>query len=284
MCSKSYEIKMKKIEEKKKKIYYKYNQEFMKGQDSLYLPSISNSQYHSGPGLSKSDLSLVGKSINHYLNGFEIKKQTKEMLLGTMVHTLVLEPEQFFLYVPDTMNPTPEDRIPVPEEFLQKAYEIAANVYSNPEAARLLSRESDAVAECSFYSSFGGMILRARPDLFRESENIIVDLKTCYSAAPEDFGRAAGNFDYYIQHPYYVDVVGAYTETAPDFVFVAVETSPPFNCSVYRLESKYVDMGRRKYLNLLKKLREGLDNPESYMGYSAHIEPLALPGWMMRRK
>lgn len=57
---------------------------------------IENSEYHSGPGDSKSGLDLVHKSpalLRAVKTGLRERKSTKSQMTGTSIHAMVLEPE-----------------------------------------------------------------------------------------------------------------------------------------------------------------------------------------------
>lgn len=55
-----------------------------------------NAEYHQHPAVSKSDLDLIQRSPAYYKYCKEHEKsQTPAMLLGSVVHKLVLEPEEF---------------------------------------------------------------------------------------------------------------------------------------------------------------------------------------------
>lgn len=59
---------------------------------------ISNDDYHSGPGISKSGLDLIARSPMHYwhaVNSANDNQPTAAQAIGTAAHCLILEPEQF---------------------------------------------------------------------------------------------------------------------------------------------------------------------------------------------
>lgn len=61
---------------------------------------ISNHDYHTGPGISKSGLDLVHQSPAHLAearSNTEPKEATRAQMIGTAFHSLLLEPEQFAL-------------------------------------------------------------------------------------------------------------------------------------------------------------------------------------------
>lgn len=58
---------------------------------------ISNADYHGGPGVSKSGLDVIARSPAHYQHAktAERKAPTPDMQIGTLTHSLVLEPHLF---------------------------------------------------------------------------------------------------------------------------------------------------------------------------------------------
>lgn len=59
---------------------------------------ISNSEYHGGPGISKSGLDIINRSPAHFYHAqnSERKPSTPDQQIGTLTHSLVLEPETFW--------------------------------------------------------------------------------------------------------------------------------------------------------------------------------------------
>ena len=57
---------------------------------------MTNTEYHAHKAVSKSDLDLIHRSPLHYRSAKEMpREQTETLLLGSVVHKLVLEPEDF---------------------------------------------------------------------------------------------------------------------------------------------------------------------------------------------
>ncbi|EUA18446.1 gp60 domain protein [Mycobacterium xenopi 3993] len=81
----------------------------------------------------------------------------------------------------------------------------------------------------------------------------LVDLKTCQSADPREFGRTAHNFGYHLQMAWYVTVARLLElDPNPVFVFVLVEKTPPHLVSVVELDSDAYQLGYRR-------MREAID-------------------------
>lgn len=104
----------------------------------------------------------------------------------------------------------------------------------------------------------------------------MVDLKTTSNASPRAFARSVANFRYQVQHSFYQDVLTAAGFEVNAFVFVAVESSPPYQVAVYILETDAVDLGRRLYQRDLATYRNCLSQ-DYWPGYSDEVMTLTLP-------
>jgi PDDEXK-like uncharacterized protein DUF3799 len=86
---------------------------------------------------------------------------------------------------------------------------------------------------------------------FATGAGVIVDLKTCRSAAPEKFQRDSWGFKYHTQAAFYVDGYKAATGRELSCVVVAVEAKPPYVVQVRPLDQELIDAGREEYRRLL---------------------------------
>jgi hypothetical protein len=112
-------------------------------------------------------------------------------------------------------------------------------------------------------------------------ESVIVDLKTCQSADPDDFSRSIAKFSYHIQAAFYLDAVAYATgETGVQrkFVFVAVEKTPPFDVAFYELDPWAIERGRAAYKICLRKAKES-EQSGVWAGYDDAIKKIDLPPW-----
>lgn len=68
------------------------------GQNGFAVKGISNEDYHSGPGLSSSDIkALINGTIEQWLHDKSNPKEpTQALKIGNAIHTMVLEPEEFW--------------------------------------------------------------------------------------------------------------------------------------------------------------------------------------------
>lgn len=278
------------------------------------LVECSNEEYHSGAGVSKSALDLVARSPRHYWERYinpdrEPNTPTPAMIIGSAVHSAVLEPDLFpneYITLPDDAPNRPTSRQvnakkPSPDTLIaidwwrdfeaansgrtilgaddyQLCLAIRDAVHAHPVAGPLFA---EGVAEQSYYVTEPetGELIKCRPDWIT-GNGMMVDLKTTEDASPDGFAKSVANFRYFVQAPWYLDILERlYGEAPPYFLFVAVEKKRPHAIGVYFVDNVQLDLGRRRYMKDLRSIshcKAAGDFPD----YSSQIEPLRLPKWL----
>lgn len=260
-------------------------------------PDISNKNYHSGPGISSSDLKELLRSPAHYraykANPIE---PTAEMIRGTLLHTLILEPHMFeHNYAVGSFNirrgkdyekvvsENPGKIILSAEELTEATviYEaFKEEVHKNPELQMLL----DGDKECSYYwkDKNTGTLCKARPDIVNVPRGTIVDLKTTKDASFDAFQRQVVDLKYFLSASYYLrgvnEVANADVTPISRFVFVALETKPPYAVALYYLDAKAIEMGDRFVDKALQSYCDAVWN-EDWRGYPKAPIEMALPNY-----
>ena len=256
----------------------------------------SNAEYHSGEGVSKSDLDNINKcpAIYRYYKE-NPSEETAALLFGTAVHKLILEPDKFYeeyAIEPICDKRTKEGKA-VYSQWLdenkgkavisQQDYEIAAAmrtaVESNPRAAMLLN---GGTTETSYYwiDAETEEICKCRPDKF--NHGYIIDLKTTADASPDGFSKSAYAYRYHVQAAWYIDGIRTVTNEEPKgFVFIAVEKKPPYAVGIYICDEMMIDLGRKDARRNLLELHECKirDTWYGYGGESEKIMPISLSAW-----
>ncbi|OHU29583.1 recE [Mycobacteroides chelonae] len=140
-------------------------------------------------------------------------------------------------------------QIPMHIAEVAKARAMAAKVREHPLAAALLA---DGTPELSGYwhDTETGVRLRFRPDWLPNPGRgrlIVVDYKTATSAHPGHFAKAAADYGYHQQIPWYLDGLAA-CDISNDaaFVFIVQSKSPPYPVSVIELKPDDIELGRRR--------------------------------------
>lgn len=262
------------------------------------LIEMTNEEYHSGDGISKSHLDVVAKSPLHYWSKYldpnrEPEAPTPAMILGSATHCAILEPDLFpaqYAAMPEGLD----RRTKVGKEAYEQLMESGKTILSTDDyAACLAMRDAvhthpiartllqDGKAEQSFFCTEPetGELVKCRPDWITEN-GVVVDIKTTDDASPDGFAKSAANFRYYVQAPWYLDILERlYGEAPPYFLFVAVEKKRPHAVAVYFVENDQIAIGRERYLKDLNRIAE-CKTSGNWPGYSDQIEPLKLPRWL----
>lgn len=256
---------------------------------------LSNEAYHSGPGISKSNLDAIHRSPAHFLASFDIHEEpTKALSMGTAVHTAVLEPERFKVdfVIPPSFNRRTKDgktaaeewerencgKTPISVEDMAIVTAMRESVMNNPIAAKLVEMTQH---ETSVFAKFDDVLCKCRPDGWQKDKGILIDLKTTEDASPEGFAKACARYRYYVQDTFYRTVVSSLLNTDADklsFVFVAVEKKPPFAVALYSLDDLAKLQGWVEIREDLRNFREAVESHQ-WRGYSPKIETLSLPRW-----
>lgn len=264
------------------------------------LVQQTNDEYHSGPGISKSHLDAIASaSPRHYWHKYlnperERAEPTAAMVMGSAVHSAILEPDLF----PSEVIESPEfdrrtkvgkaeyeafkaanaSKIILPPEDYATCLAIRDAVHTHPVAAGLLQ---GGKAEQSFYAidSETGELIKCRTDYLHDSGAMIVDVKTTEDASPDGFGKSSANFRYPVQTAWYNRVLdAAYGEHPANWVFLAVEKKPPYAIGIYFMEADLTERGaiaaQRDFMRIVEHKRKG-----EWPDYGIEPLPLTLPGW-----
>lgn len=264
------------------------------------LVQETNEQYHAGPGISKSHLDAIkGLSPRHYWHRYlnpnrEPEDPTPALLLGSAVHSAILEPDDFKSQViesPGFDRRSNSGKAAYAEFYAKHAGKIVLEpkefaaciairdaVHSHPVASGLLR---GGRPEQSFYAvdKETGELIKCRTDYIHDSGAMIVDVKTTDDASPDGFGKSSANFRYPVQTAWYHHVLDeAYGEHPEQWVFLAVEKNPPYAIGIYFTEHDVVTQGaiaaRRDFLRIVEHRRSGV-----WPDYGMDPQPLKLPAW-----
>ena len=252
--------------------------------------TISNEQYHADPAVSASHLHAIARSPYHYwaryINPLRMPVEpTAAMRLGTLVHCVVLEPDEaskrFGVCGPRNTKAGKEQAADMaargieavtPSDMLT-ANCMADSVRSHPAASALLAHGK---AEQSFWwdDAATGLRCKCRPDWY--SGTTVVDLKTTTDASPAGFAKSVATFRYHTQASHYLSGLHG----AERFVFITVEKTAPYVVAVYELDAAALAAGnelRQRDLRMIADCRATNEWP----GYGDGCQTLSLPSWAL---
>lgn len=235
-------------------------------------PVISKLMSHEGH-LSFSSLKAFKESPATFIEYKLAKREPSDaMLFGSMLHCLVLEPQDFdkrYLCLEDadicaqiggakpratkaykewyqTSVGEAGDREIVETNDYLSAKIIASNVLHNRASAKVLNKgwEHEKPIEWEFKNfMFKGFI-------DGKGDKAIFDLKTCPDAAPLKFQREIISNSYYLQAAMYLQGV---SENLPYYI-IAVDRKG--GVSVHKLEERLIEHGMNEYNKLLDRFNE----------------------------
>ena len=204
------------------------------------------------------------------------KEQTDSMKLGTLVHCLVLQPEDFKKkYVTDTdicneiggAKPRATKAYKewagaqtseiIKQDVLDLATMMADSVKNNPAASWVLSKAESFEVKMEFEHE--GLKFKSFLDGYGQ---VILDLKICRDAAPDKFRRVIINDGYYLQAGVYEASLQG--EILPYYI-IAVDQSG--GVSVHELEDDLIDFGMQEFSRLSREFKDCLNTNSFHSSY-----------------
>ena len=217
--------------------------------DGVYL-DITNQEYHSGPGISKSQLDdiAISPAVYQWRKNAPIDEEKLTALdMGTALHCLLLEPDEFekrFIVAPEFNRRTNAGKEEEKNFLLEcantgktvmtfeegrKLRLMRESVFAHPDARWLL--EQDGYSESSIYwtDDETSEQCRVRPDRHIKNMPVIFDVKK--TADINRFSTHAEEFRYYVQDAMYSEAYEKTLNERPDFLFLIV--SDTIDCGRY---------------------------------------------------
>jgi len=262
-----------------------------------YHTDLTNEQYHSGPGVSKSQLDLIHRSpslLQWSKAAPEDDEKKAALNVGDAVHALILEPHRFrdeFAIGPkDAPRNTKEGKAKWAEfeaglkegqtvlsaDEGRKVELIYGSVMAHPHARWIAEAAGDAEASIYWNDPESGLLCRCRPDKLIKEHGWIVDVKT--TADMSKFNRSVWDYRYHVQDAFYSEGYKQHFGEAPaGFLFLVVSTS--IECGKYPvrlfcLDAEAKAKGQASMREDLSVLAE-CERTGEFPG----IETLSLPRW-----
>lgn len=230
---------------------------------------------------------------------------------GTLVHTIILEPDRLDRYKvldahaiagnnPKTGKPydsptvtskfkaavaeaAEQGLIVVSQDDWDAAHAEAQAVMDHPEAGRLLAAASEV--EVSAYADHPtGARVRARFDLI--GPGFIADIKTTRDANPDDFGKTVHSLSYHVSAANYLDIANANGLDVSEFILICVEKEPTpggaYRVAVMDLTERAIQRGRELMHEACERWL-ALDKRVDLPSYGEGRHTIDLPPWAYPR-
>jgi exodeoxyribonuclease VIII len=261
----------------------------------LYL-DLSNEEYHSGPGISKSGLDLIAENPSAFKwqkNAPVDQDKLTALDMGTALHCIMLEPEEFadrFIIAPEFNRRTTAGKADE-KEFLAncadsgktvmtaeegKALDIMRDsAMAHPTVRWLFEQEGNNEVSIFWEDDETAELCRVRPDRMLKDQPVIVDVKKV--ADMDRFDRHVEEFRYHVQDAMYCEGYYKHFGVWPKFFFVAISSTISagrYPVDVFDLTPEWKEIGAelfRKDLNTYHQCKQNND--------WVHIHTIQRPRW-----
>jgi exodeoxyribonuclease VIII len=240
---------------------------------------------------------LPPKTPAHYaahMAGETKREPSKAMMLGTMAHVAVLEPQQLdaaFVEKPEGIDFRTKlgkewkesiGAMPVLDQDEARAVRgIRDSIAANKAARELLAETESEVAMFAEHRS--GLWIKGRVDALKvesDMNSVIVDVKTTSAGADYGtFSRQAASLNYHVSAAWYCHLAGLNGLPPARFYWIAVETSAPFAVAVYEIHPDALDLGVGMMNDALGLIAQCEDDGV-WPGYAPEVQCLNLPSWV----
>lgn len=240
--------------------------------------AIANDDYHNGEGVSHSALQVFRQDPRkyeaRYIKG-EITRDRKDYFdFGSAVHELaLLGSEARIKLIPDAVlsasgskagktwkeyEAENKDFLLLKDAEFSSVKRCVDSIYDHPLASKLLACDGRPEEMYSHFDETFELELKCKPDkpCFTPAGLLIVDIKTTEDASDAGFSRSVDNYRYYHQAYYYTRILAACGYDVIDFMFIAVEKSPPYVVNVFALDSEYLTMAAQDIESALSDMAE----------------------------
>lgn len=231
--------------------------EYKKDTFSVYLSTVDH--------VSASDIKnfLISPKF-YFFNKYENKnkEENKTLTLGSAIHALVLEPDEFYQHYVVSQKydlrtkigkeksiefaKQNEGKRVITEDEMKTVVAISNSCKQNKTLVSILE---DSTPELSIYTvdKETGLKIRLRPDIYCNSKPTICDLKSCVTSDIKNFKYSVFKYSYHITSAFY-----SHFSRKPCYVFAALEKEEPNQVSLYTLSPKIINEGKELF-------RMGLD-------------------------
>lgn len=278
--------------------------------ESLEMLDISAEAYHASDAIGHSSLVRIMRSPAHFHHYRDNPHESTPALeFGTAFHSAILEPALFreiYASAPKFDRRTTEGKANAAQweidnlgkrmltvDQMETLQLMQASVAQHKTASRYMRKglveksffwtDVETGIECKFRPDFmmldqDGKLIETASQLDRVEA--IIDTKSCLSAEKEAFARSIVKFGYDLQAAFYSDPLSSFLGREIPFYFLAVETTAPHCCALYRAGPRTIEIGRTKYRAGLQ-LMEWCRRNDAWPGYQPYgdEEVIEVPRW-----
>lgn len=231
---------------------------------------VKDKDYDEVYGIRRSLLWEMHRSPAHFFYKLTHEpERSKALDFGIAMHMKLLEIDRFTLnyaMLPKVDRRTKEGKAAydkafmeahgrdlIPEEQWTQMNDMAAKVWSNETAAKLLDGAHEQIYQWADPET--GEVCKVKIDCLTAYEGVpmIVDYKTCDSCEDRAFRAAVRKYGYKFQAGMYAEGVENELLEAVRFAFIAQEKNPPYAVRVFFCDDSFVSAGKLEFHNLLRR-------------------------------
>lgn len=257
--------------------------------------------YHDIPGLNASGINAFYRSPLHFWKqstfneNREKKEPTPAMVVGSLCHCLILEPETFDKYFVmeikvdkrtvqgrkdwKVFKSNLDGRMPVTIDQYNQASQMRDAMFSNNSIKKLLGNGcSEEVV--TWHREDNGIRCKAKLDYLRNG--LVVDYKKTEDANPKTFMKSIANYGYHRQMAWYMEAAERHTGEKPrGAVLIVQEKSMPEAIGIYALDNAAIEQGEKECNHAYEEISERLKTGrwDAYINPDMPIQSISLPGW-----
>lgn len=253
--------------------------------NTISRSDLTNKEYHKDKNIiSSSALEHALKSKAHYLIYKNTEqKQTEAMLIGSLFHCVLLEPEMFDNEFTVSEWKTRCQKLIVEQAETEKTIVTGNEMQKAGKVLDLLKGQNNyneffekyikgnIIEESIFFTDEDtGIKCKCRPDIMTQNKKIIYDIKTTNDI--DSFELSIWKYDYHRQAAFYLHGIG-YVAMPEKFIMLAIEKSTgcwrPFEFSQNCIDAGYLEV--RKALDIIKN--------DTSTVYDSSTKIVDLPAW-----
>ena len=269
---------------------------------SLEVDHLEMSVYHDDLShISKSGLVKVLAKPSDFFKAYldperEHSVPSREMIVGSAVHALVLEPNAFASCYQRSLatdrrsksfqnekkeNP---DQILLTSQEWESVHRMGQALLTSPSTKSYLDLKGKAETSFFWTDPQTGIACKCRPDFLSDDSEFVIDIKTTRDASPHGFRKSSDDLMYWLSAAMTCSGVDAVRGKKPSaYVFLCVENRGEKNpeTAVYFADEEAMELGEFLFRKGLILFAECLKN-KCWPGYSKKAEPLGLTYWRKR--
>lgn len=263
-------------------------------------PNMPAEEYHAIDACSSSRLKLLKRSPAHCKFSIDHphRKQTPALVLGSAIHTMILEPEMFssrYVIKPkftgkgakarrEEWEAENENAVTLTDAGVETCKGMAARLYEHEKAGPILRNKSSTEIVCIWIDSVTGLLCKLRADALTDKLLMVSDLKSTTDASEYNFSRDIFKFGYQRQGAWYLDGLKACGIDYRHYCIIAQEKKEPYEPACYRLntEGKAIELGRLENTVLKARYAE-CKKSGKWNGYPPVITDIELPAYAERQ-